>query len=335
MFGRILTAIIGLLLGVFLFFWNALGTMEYINIKGVETGSTAGLEEYNDHAEGGTHMGEVSLKVDPRYPINAVDQKEALVENILVFGIDSRGEESARADSIIIVTVDRRHNSVKLTSVLRDTEMAMNDMNGNRHKVNAAYAYGGIGMLINTLNANLDLDIQKFMMFDFWSAIRFVDALGGVTLDISETERVATNELIPGMAASVEKQTPLLETAGAQKVDGVQAISWARIRKIDSDFGRTSRQRVLMETIIKEFSERNILAQGHFAVTVLDELETNISRTDVMGIGFKAVGSMNNVDQYYVPQEGMFDVNYNNWNMIYDPARQIPALHEFIWGEAQ
>ncbi len=332
--GRILTAVLGLLLGAFLFIWNTLGTMDYIGIQGVETGSTQGLDDYIDVSEGGK-LGKVNLAVDPDYPITKVSQKDPLVENILVFGIDSRGEETARADSIIIVTVDRRSGQIKLTSVLRDTEMNMNDAEGTRHKVNASYAYGGVGMLINTLNYNLDLDIQKFVMFDFWSASGFVDALGGVTLTIAENEVEATNQVMIEMAHLTGQEAVNLTSAGTQKLNGIQAISWARVRKIDSDFGRTSRQRELMEAIIQEFGERNVVRQANFAVTVLDDLVTNMNRTDVMGTGVGALGSLQSVKQYYVPQEGMYETNYDNWNMIYDPAVQVPALHEFIWQKVE
>ncbi len=332
--GRILTAVLGLALGAFLFLWNTLGTMDYIGIKGVETNSTSGLENYIPVSDGGK-LGKVNLSVDPDYPILKVAQKDPLVSNILVFGIDSRGEETARADSIIIVTVDRRNSQIKLTSVLRDTEMNMNDADGTRHKVNASYAYGGVGMLINTLNYNLDLDIQKFVMFDFWSASGFVDALGGVTLDIQENEVDATNQVMGEMAYLTGKEPNYLTAPGVQVLDGNQAISWARVRSIDSDFGRTSRQRQLIEAVIDEFATRNVFRQANFAVTVLDELVTNMDRTDVLGTGVGALGSLKSVKQYYVPQDGMYETNTSNWNMIYYPDVQIPALHDFIWGKVE
>ncbi|NCC82717.1 MAG: LytR family transcriptional regulator [Clostridia bacterium] len=337
-FGRFLTALLGLVVGAAIFFWNALGGMGYVNIGAVGTGSTAGLNDYlENESEGVDKLGEVAVRVDPDYPIRAVAQKDRMVENLLVFGIDSRGEEISRADSIIVVSVDRREKTIKLTSILRDTEMRMNGGDGNKAKVNASYAYGGVGMLINTLNDNLDLDIQKFVMFDFWSAAGFVDALNGVEIKIEEKELEATNGVIRSMAPQLGKDPAqeLLTAPGVQALDGVQAISWARVRKIDSDFGRTSRQRELMEVIIKEFAERNVLDQSSFAVDVLAELETNIRRLDITNIGLKAAGSLSSVEQYYVPQEGMFTTNTSNWNMIYDADKQIPALHDFIWGEGR
>lgn len=348
-FGRILTAVLGLAIGAGLFMWQALDRIDYVKLQAVKTNSTEGIKEYEKTREksdaekilemesSGNKMGRVDVAVDPEYPILQTKKKDPEVENILVFGVDSRANgEISRADSIIVVTIDKRHNQVKLTSILRDTEISLNNLDGNRAKVNASYAYGGIGMLINTLNSNFDLDISKFVMFDFWSAIGFVDALGGVTLDIAEREVEATNDCIAEAAELSGKNAEdyYLKKAGKQKLNGMQAISWARVRYIDSDFGRTSRQRELMQTILKEFSQRNKLQQASFAVNILGELETNLNKTDLVTTGLAALGALNNIYQYYVPQEGMFEVNYDNWNMIFDPSTQLPALHDFIWGDA-
>lgn len=337
-FGRILTALLGLLIGAGIFFWNALGAMDYVNIKPVATNSTEGLDQYiSAQKPAGKKLGEVALYVDPDYPIRAVPQKDPDIENFLVFGIDSRGgDEASRADSIIIVTVDRKHHMVKLTSILRDTQVHMNDMDGSLDKVNASYAYGGVGMLINTLNSNFDLDISKFVMFDFWSSVAFVDALGGVELDITQDEIEATNSVLREMAWVMNRNPAGEELThpGLQRLDGLQAIAWARVRYIDSDFGRTSRQRILMETILKEFAKRNVLQQASFAVKVLGELETNISRGDLIATGLSSALALKSIRQYHVPQDGMYETDEDTWNMIIDRDQQIPALHDFIWGVA-
>lgn len=337
-FGRFLTAVLGLMIGAGLFFWQALDSIDYVRIKPVKTNSSEGLEDYiAAYEESSEKMGRISVDIDPDYPILATDKKDPKVENYLVFGVDSRDRgEACRADSIIVVTLDKNHNTIKLTSILRDTEVGLNHVDNERDKINASYAYGGVGMLINTINSNFDLDISKFVMFDFWSAMNFVDALGGVTMDISEDEVEATNQVMVEMCNLTDNNPDnfYLQSAGRQKLNGLQAISWARVRYIDSDFGRTSRQRQLMETILKEFSQRNRVQQASFAVKVIGELETNIDKADLIASGLDAASALDNsIQQYYVPQEGMYDVDYDNWNMIFYPDEQIPELHEFIWGD--
>lgn len=328
---RTVSAVLAFILGAGLYFFYALGYIKHININAIRDKND--IQNYQDVEDEGSKFSKVKINVDSDYPIKEVKQKDAQVENILVFGIDSRGEDSSRADSIIIVTVDRRNGEIKLTSVLRDTQMHMNSMEGETNKVNAAYAFGGVGMLINTLNSNLDLDIQRFVMFDFWSAVKFVDAANGVKINIEEREIGPTNDVISSMAKLLNEKADnhYLKNSGEQSLNGIQAISWARVRRIDSDFGRTSRQRTLMEALISKFKTMNIVEKGRFAIDVLPELESNLDRNNIIRLGINALGGLNDSYQYYVPQEGMFWVNENNWNMIFDPAVQIPALHDFIW----
>ena len=334
----LLTAIIGILLGIFLYLYQSLNNVNYVNINGINTKhESQEKKDFKDTAiaikEG--EFGHLKVNVDPDFPINYVPKKDPLVENILVFGIDSRGEEISRADAIMIVSLNKRDHSIKLTSILRDTEIALNDETGNRAKINASYAYGGVGMLINTINYNFDLDIQKFFMFDFWSAAELIDTLGGVSIDVTQKEVYGLNDVLRKDAVLYDKNLEdlYINNPGKQKLNGIQATSWARIRSIDSDFGRTARQRQLAETIISEFSNKDFISQLDFGINVLGHLETNVNKNHIMGLGLDTVQNMNTINKYYVPQEGMYEVNYDNWNMIYDPNTQIPALHEFIWAK--
>ena len=340
---RFLTAILGLVLGAGLFLWNSLDQLKFFDLRGIRENvntenveNSENLDKYKELArKSDGDYKHVELNVDPDYPINFVEQKDKNVKNILVFGIDSRGEIDARADTIMILTINQNDKSIKLTSVLRDTEMSLNDGFGIRTKVNASYAYGGVGMLINTLNYNLDLDIQEFVMFDFWSAKSFIDDLGGVTLTVSEEELLATNQVMQGMTDVFDfnYEDYALKNAGSQKLNGIQALAWGRVRSIDSDFGRTNRQRILAETMIVEFSKKNVLAQGSFALSIIDDLSSNLDKMSLVSNGTKAIMYANNIKKYNVPQEGMYETNYENWNMIMYPELQIPDLHNFIWGE--
>lgn len=337
---RFITALLGLVLGASLFLWNSLDQLKFFDLKGIRENTNSenveNLDKYKKIARNSNgDYKHVELYVNPEYPINYVEQKDENVKNILVFGIDSRGEIEARADTIMILTINQNDQSIKLTSVLRDTEMSLNDGYGARTKVNASYAYGGVGMLINTLNYNLDLDIQEFVMFDFWSAKSFIDDLDGVTLTISEEELPATNQVMQGMTGVFDfnYEDYALKTAGTQKLNGIQALAWGRVRSIDSDFGRTNRQRILAESMIVEFSKKNFLEQGSFALSIIDDLSSNIDKMSLLSSGTKAIMFANNIEKYNVPQEGMYETNYDNWNMIMYPELQIPDLHRFIWGE--
>lgn len=331
--GRVLTAVLALTIGIGLFFWISLNSTEYADLPPISEANSSDIKKYEKYSSLQKTNDKIHLLVNPEYPIRKVKQKDPSITNILVFGIDSRGEDTARSDAMIILTIDNKHREIKMTSVLRDTEMSMNDMDGQRHKVNAAYAFGGVGMLINTLNANLDLDIQEFVMFDFTSSMGMVDALGGVPIELATDEIPYANRIIEEMAGMFKKDAKdyVLSKPGKQKLNGMQAIAWARIRYLDSDFGRTSRQRRLMDSMISEFGRKNPVAQGKFLLAILEDLSTNLNNRKMISTGLKGIVSIGERHQYSVPADGMYTTNTNNWNMIFDPNLQIPALHEFIW----
>lgn len=274
--------------------------------------------------------------VHPDFPILKVKQKDPLVENVLVFGIDARRADEivCRADSIIVVTIDRRSQAIKLTSIMRDSQVAISGRS-RPDRINAAYAYGGVGLLINTLNDALGLDIQRFAMFDFWSAANLIDLAGGIELDVKAEE-------IPYVNANLEEQNRLLqdadpavllEEAGLQRLDGRQAVAWARIRKLDSDSVRTSRQRLLMTTLIGQVAQSRMSALLTLANGGLNAFETNLRLSDMIRIGLTAVPFNVNILTYRIPEDGLYTIDPSPWMMVVDWEEQTERLHRFIWGE--
>ena len=221
----------------------------------------------------------VKVYVDERFPILKVERIDPDIENYLLFGIDSRSsyEERARADSIMIVSVDNRNKCIKLTSILRDTQV---DIPGRTSpgKINSAYVFGGIGLFINTINENFCLDIQRFAMVDMWSAEKVIDAMGGLFLRIEENEVEQLNmnlNLTNRIFSKIEKPVSHIKTAGLVLLNGRQAVAYGRIRKIGSDILRTERQRRILTELIKQFKSTSLSSK----MAVVDELvrsfETN------------------------------------------------------------
>lgn len=338
----VLLALAGLICGFVFYVLLLLGQPLRTGIRIVDPGAFEPislddivLDEEEDMvpwAEGGR----TRVYVHPDFPIIKVDQKDEQIENILVFGIDARKSSDirSRADSLIIVTIDRRHEVLKLTSIMRDTRV---DIAGrsNPDRINAAYAYGGVGLLINTINSTFDLDIQRFAMFDFWSAASLIDAAGGVELNISDAELAFLNRHLNEQNRLVAEadRSPDVEKAGRQRLDGQQAIAWARIRKLDSDQMRTSRQRMVMMSLIDQYADTGIIGMISLAGSGMSAFETNMRTLDMLRLGLNASPLAGDVFEYRVPQDGYYRVNQNPWMMIVDLEQQIPALHEFIWGD--
>ncbi|MHB1452552.1 MAG: LCP family protein [Saccharofermentanales bacterium] len=280
--------------------------------------------------------GRVKVYVDPNFPIVRVDQKDPNVENFLIFGVDSRssGELKSRADSMIIVTLDKTYNTIKLTSILRDTQVKIPGRT-SPNKINAAYAFGGVGLMVNTINQNFDLDIQKFAMVDMWSAEKIIDAMGGITLNVSSSEVEYVNTGIREtnrMFSRITGKTSYISGSGSQLLTGRQAVAYGRIRKIGSDLGRTARQRKVLSELLKQFKISSLSNK----MAVLDEttksFESNIAKDDMIFLAINAFSSMKNISQYRIPVDGMYTTNTVNWQIIIDYEKQLPALHAYIWG---
>lgn len=280
--------------------------------------------------------GRVKLYVNSSFPITFVEQKDPNVENILLIGIDARSayEKESRTDSILIVTVDRNNNSIKLTSIMRDTQVKIP---GRTHetKINAAYVYGGVGLLINTINLNFDLDIQKVAMVDMLSAETVIDAAGGVTINVTKSEFnyvnegvTATNNLFKNFSAF----SPYLTKSGEQLLNGRQAVAYGRIRYIGTDTARTQRQRTVLSALIVSFKSASFSRKMSVFETCLQSFETNITKSDLLFLSFDVLSGMRNIQQYRVPQDGMYTTNLSNYQLVVNYANQIPALHQFIWG---
>ena len=185
------------------------------------------------------------------------------IVNILLIGQDRReGEETARSDSMILCTYHRKTGNVTMTSFLRDLYVPIPGHHNNR--INAAYSEGGAALLDRTLRENFDLHIDGNVEVDFSQFSQIIDLLGGVQLELREDE-----------AAESNKETGSGLSAGVQVLNGEQALTYARIRKLDADgdFSRTSRQRKLMNALLGSY--RNIKWKD--LLPLIDELLPLIS----------------------------------------------------------
>lgn len=203
--------------------------------------------------------------------------------NIAIFGSDSRDgevEAGSLSDTIIIASLNNETKEVKLVSVYRDTYLNLSDDTYN--KCNAAYSLGGPVQAINMLNTNLDLNIEKYITVDFTIVTDIVDLLGGVEIEIDESEIDYINEYIPETASVAGKEAILIEEAGLQVLDGVQATTYARIRSTaGGDFKRTDRQRYLIEQMLVKLKQCNLSTINEIIDTVLPRISTNFTATEI------------------------------------------------------
>lgn len=223
--------------------------------------------------------------------------------NIALFGVDSRDgslQTGARSDSIMVISINQETKDVKITSIYRDTCLKVPGYGFT--KATHAYAYGGAELSMSMLNTNLDLDITEFATVDFGVLAKIIDAVGGIDLDISDAEYSLINPLIDEQNSVTGSDSEHISGPGYQHVNGTQATAYARIRKIDSDFKRAERQRIVLSKVFEEAKSANIGTLLNIIDTILPEVYTNMTSTDLISLA-KDIFNYNIADQTGWPFE--------------------------------
>ena len=221
--------------------------------------------------------------------VNDLDEAstEALkgYKNFALFGVDNRkmgNYNSGNSDTIIICSVNTETKEVKLTSVFRDTLLDVGD--DRITKCNAAYNKGGPEQAINMLNRNLDLNIKDYVAVDFKALVDVVDDLGGLEMTITDEEAQIMNQsYITYTEQAVGKSGTAMVSGGTQTLDGVQAVSYCRIRyTAGDDFHRASRQREVIGLIVEKAKKANPVTLNNIINDVFPEISTSMSTPEIL-----------------------------------------------------
>ena len=209
--------------------------------------------------------------------------------NIALLGIDSRADDYGlgnRSDCMMIASINQETNEIKLISVYRDTYVYVTE-NGTKRldKITHAYSYGGAQNTLKSLNEAMDLNITEFVTVNFDAVIAAVDSLGGVYIDIDETEIKYVNDYIDATSESSGVKSSHITHSGRQKLDGVQAVSYTRVRyTAGGDYKRTERMRTVVEAMLSKAKTLNVGQLNSFADTILPKIRTNISTSEIWGL---------------------------------------------------
>ncbi|MTP08180.1 LytR family transcriptional regulator [Turicibacter sanguinis] len=262
-------------------------------------------------------------------------EEETSVTNIAVFGLDRNGDGSnGRSDAMKILSLDTKNKTAKVTSLQRDTLIYIPGEIQDFDKLNHAYAYGGAKLAMQTINYNFDLDLTRYVTFDF-DAIEFIiDSIGGIELEIKDYELSHAN----GYIQSAQNK---LTHSGLQHVNGAQAMGYMRIRYADSDYVRMERQTNVMKAIFKKLKESSYTQLLSLLNEVLPFIETNLTKDEIISLGVDALKvDLSQVEQYQVPQNGYSDIHHSVSYKGYSPLyvlnsyeTVVKQLHEGIYGE--
>lgn len=244
------------------------------------------------------------------------------IYNVLLIGADKESDGASRSDSMILVSVDSISKKLKFTSFMRD--MWVEIPGYDDAKLNAAFAYGGPELLMTTIEKNFGVHIDNYVMVDFEMFQKLIDGIGGIDVEITEDE-----------ADFINRTSHAKVNSGVNHLDGDYALIYSRIRKLDSDFMRTQRQRKVMTAILNKAVSQNIFLTLSAADDVLPLITTDISplKMTTMGLGAIKFLSYEN-DEMRIPTDNGYYDDYINGQaaLVVDFEENSNALNEFIYG---
>ncbi len=253
---------------------------------------------------------------------------------VALFGGDSREgqlEEGTHADTIIVASINHDTGEIRMVSVYRDTLLQQEDKTYD--KANSAYFVGGPEEAINMLNRNLDLDIRDYVTVDFKALVDAIDLLGGVEIEVTEEEVPMLNDYLAETAKAAGARCNYLEGPGVYNLDGAQAVTYARLRKLEGgDFKRTTRQRAVIEEMFEKAMSTNIGTINQIVDTVFPQVSTSFSLSELIGLAA-------DMNKYELGDSAGFPVDktsmmFGNIGSIVVPvghAENVEQIHEVLY----
>ena len=211
--------------------------------------------------------------------------------NILLLGVDSRDMSNlkgTRSDMIMIASINKETNDVKLTSVYRDTYLKLGDT-PTYDKITHACVYGGPEMTMKSLNQAMDLNITNYAIVNFKAVADLVDAIGGITVDVQQGEIYQLNKYTKATARNIGRENyNLVKEPGVQTLEGVQAVSYGRIRKgVGDDFKRTERMRIVVSKVFEKAKTMAFSDLKKIIDMMVPQVKTNLKMNDILALGIR------------------------------------------------
>ncbi|HKL79893.1 MAG TPA: LCP family protein [Mobilitalea sp.] len=296
--------------------YKAAGNFIYSNMKNED--SKENIEEEIQHSYSG--------------------RQEDYITNYLIFGIEEFGG-ARNTDSMMIASIDTRDDSIKLTSLLRDSYVDIPDHKAN--KLNSAYAKGGSKLLIDTIEKNYMIQIDGYAWVDFKAFEEIVDLMGGVTIELGKEEAKYLNTTNYISKKSNRKVKP-----GVNKLNGNQVMGYVRVRKVktlggaNNDYGRIVRQQRALSAIFESYKSTNVFKLMGVTKDCLSYVNTNLTKTQINeAIEAVVENRINTLETFRLPVDGAFDApkKYNGigYPLVLDWEVNRVELYKFIYSDTE
>ncbi len=263
------------------------------------------------------------------------------IKNILMIGSDSRDDgEHDLADVIMILTIDNNAKQLKLSSIQRDMLVYVGGDTSNLKKINSVLEEGP-ELLVHTINENLSLDLQGYVEIDMTGTETIIDLMNGIEVDIPDDEAFISqlnlaifeqNVLAEGWD-NKENYIADIEESGMNVLNGRQALAYMRVRKTDSDYRRTERQRQVLELLLRKFLKQNPLKMAQIVREGLGFVHTSLDAGDIFSLATSVVPALSGgMEQMQIPATGTFWED-SNGNIVPSFKLMNPMIHEFVYGD--
>lgn len=265
-----------------------------------------------------------------------LSKKYGKVQNIALFGVDSTDGGNGRSDSTMILTIDREHKKLKITSLMRDSYVSI-DGHGN-DKLNHAYAFGGPELAIRTINQNFGLNIKDFATVNFSSLPKIIDTLGGVDIEIDSEELKYINDYINDLNRLNKTNVSSITKTGLQKLNGTQAMAYCRIRyTTGGDYKRTERHREVLEKLFEGIKEVSVAKYPTILNDLMPMVKTSLSTSEILGLGTNMVNMGKNLEQDRFPKDsdGKESMINGVYYLQFDKNTTKNKLHQWIFEDVK
>ncbi len=260
--------------------------------------------------------------------------------NIALFGVDSREGalgKGTRSDSMIIASINQDTQEIKLISVFRDTYLNLS--NDSYNKCNAAYAKGGPEQAISMLNANMDLNITDYVTVGFSGLIDAIDAMGGIEMEVTESEITHLNNYQLCMAEEMGVSYIPVKESGKQLLNGMQATAYCRIRYTKGDdFRRAERQRNVLTAMMNKAKGASVSELTDMVGAVLPQVETSLDVNEILSVLGSVAGYDVVVSDGFPFEEYRTGANVGSKGSCVIPDSledNVIHLHELLYPEEQ
>lgn len=257
------------------------------------------------------------------------------VFNILLLGTDERTKPfstTSRADSIMILSLDKGNNTMKLVSLQRGMGFPIleGQYKGEYDWLTHLFRYGGADLMLRSIRECLNVDVEYYVRVNTYTFQELVNVVGGVDIEMTEAEVEAFNRI-----SEYNKQLQRVQV-GMNHLDGYTALTYSRLRSTDSDWKRVQRQRNVLESIASSAKEMTLLELNGLLDTMLPLVQTNLTTLDILGLLSYAPAVLGmEMEQMTIPVKGTYGsmkgLGGRNLYAV-DFQENSKILHEFLYG---